>query len=79
MQAKTPKAHLERHLQERLHSQEIQKVLEFLRYELEGVKDQMVRCDPLDFERLQGKAQAYEGLIKTMTRPSLTSIKEPNA
>lgn len=54
-------------------------MLEFLRYELEGVKDQMVRCDPLDFERLQGKAQAYEGLIKTMTRPSLTSIKEPNA
>lgn len=63
----------------RLHSQEIQMVLDLLRAELEGVKDQMVRCDPLDFERLQGKAQAYEGLIKTMTRPSLALMKEPNA
>lgn len=54
-------------------------MLELLRFEMEGVKDQMVRCDPLDFERLQGKAQAYEGLIKTMTRPPLAAVKEHNA
>lgn len=79
MKTNNPRALLEAEIQARLHSQEIQKVLELLRSELEVIKDQMVRCDPLDFERLQGKAQAYEGLIKQMTRPSLAVMKEHNA
>ena len=57
---------------------EIQLVMDFLRSELEKTKDEMVSCDPLDFEKLQGKAQAFDGLIKMMTKPSLKTIKEQN-
>jgi hypothetical protein len=57
---------------------ELQLVMDLLRSELEKTKDEMVSCDPLDFEKLQGKAQAFDGLIKTMTKPSLKTIKEQN-
>ena len=57
---------------------ELQLVLELLRCDLEKVKDEMVSCDPLEFEQLQGKAQAFDGLIKMMTKPSIATIKEQN-
>lgn len=65
-------------VKDRLDSLDTQKVLELIRLELEVCKDQFVKCDELEFERLQGKAQAYDGLIRLMTRPSLVAVKEQN-
>jgi len=65
-------------VQDRRDSSDVRAVLELVEAELEIVKDQMVSCDPLIFEGLQGKAQAYVGLIKLMTREPLALVKEKN-
>lgn len=44
----------------------------------EEAKHNLVKCNPGDFARIQGEAQAYENLIRMLTRPlaKLTNTEE---
>lgn len=57
---------------------EVQTTLELLNLLLEAAKNNLLTCDPNAFNRLQGEAQAYDKLIRLITRPSpnLPKLKE---
>lgn len=65
-------------LQERRAAYEVQTTLDLLGILLEGAKNNLLTCDQNEFNRLQGEAQAYDKLIRLITRPSpiLQSNKE---
>lgn len=58
-------------LHERRGSFEVQTTLELLNLLLEGSKNNLLACQEIDFLKLQGEAQAYDKLIRLITRPSL--------
>lgn len=50
-------------------TREVTQVTTLLGLLFEEAKHNLVKCNPADFARLQGEAQALEGLIRMMTRP----------
>lgn len=65
-------------LHERRGTHEVHTTLELLNLLLEGAKNNLLTCEPNEFIRLQGEAQAYDKLIRLITRPSikLQNLKE---
>jgi hypothetical protein len=45
--------------------------MDLLQIQIEGVKSKLLTCTLDEFPRLQGEGQAYEKLVKLITRPSL--------
>jgi hypothetical protein len=66
---------LARTLHERRGTHEVHTALELLDGLLEGVKNNLLTCDSNAFNRLQGEAQAYDKLIRLITRPSINLQK----
>lgn len=58
-------------LHERRGTHEVRTVLELLAALLEGAKNNLLTCDLNEFNRLQGEAQAYDKLIRLITRPGI--------
>jgi len=49
---------------------EIKAVLELLQLRLDGVKNQLLTCKPDQFLQLQGEAQAYDKVVRDISRGS---------
>lgn len=64
---------LVREIQSRITSYEVKNVLELLSLMLETSKNNLLTCSNDEFSKLQGEAQAYDKLIRTLTRPSIGS------
>lgn len=62
---------LAKELRLRIASFEVTTMIELLAYRLEDVKSNLVSCSPDDFARLQGEAQAYDKLLKQITRQAI--------
>lgn len=58
-------------LHERRGTHEVRTALELLEMLLEGAKNNLLTCEQNEFNRLQGEAQAYDKLIRLITRPSI--------
>jgi hypothetical protein len=52
---------------------DVQAMLDLLGLMLEECKSQLVTCEPEVFAALQGEAQAYDRLIRQITRPASSS------
>lgn len=76
MQRKAKQESLVRNLQERRGTADVHMMLELLDMLLEGAKNNLLTCVENEFNRLQGEAQAYDKLIRLITRPS-PSLQNP--
>lgn len=59
------------HLQERSSSFEVQSLQDLLVLLLDETKDALLDCEPGRFPALQGRAQAYDGLLRLLRRQAI--------
>lgn len=78
MDRKAKQERAAKELHERRGTHEVHTLLDLLNTLLEATKNNLLTCELNEFNRLQGEAQAYDKLIRLITRPSinLQSIKE---
>jgi hypothetical protein len=62
-------------LHNRMDHPEVQMVLELLEWRLQRVKERLVECLPVEFQKLQGEAVAYTTLIRDIRRPKPSIVK----
>lgn len=73
MERRRKQEELLRAIKGRSASYEIQTVMDLLKLQLETTKNNLLTCSRDDFLKLQGEAQAYDKLIRSITRPSLSA------
>lgn len=58
---------LKRQLYDNSSSTQLEAVVEYAKLSLEEVKSELLVCSLTEFEKLQGKAEAYRDLIRVIT------------
>jgi len=60
-------------LRQRLPPHEIQQIAKLMDLLLEDAKNNLLTCNPADFQKMQGEAQAYKRVADMLTRTSFAS------